>query len=513
LVYKFSVAIVLLSLVAQGEALNDVQVRIQVAKGLSRVDFSAAATISSVWGTENKALPAGRYTVSLAASRPPQLRYHVFAKTFLPSEEPQARLYMAEMRAKGYAPEIVIFGRKFSSGQATIDNRSLWISLARCETETQGLNVKARLQKESVWPWVWQERVIPGAGEFVLTDAQGKQARLKQQALKISCGSGISLAGVDTGYWSRNKKNLAFAGSLDIQVGPDGRMEVIENIGAEAYLKGVLPAEMPAQWPQEALRAQAVAARSEILANLSQKHMLDGFDFCATEHCRAYLGMSGREAPTDEAVSATQGLAMTYRGRFLPAVYCANCGGVTENNETVWSGPPNDALRAIRDIPGKSGTALNPVTEKALPALLKDQSAYCAGKRDNYRWSREFSHEQLSAAVNKVIPVGTVKSIVLGDRGPGGRLRWVKIVGTRATKTIEKELNIRTAFGGIPSAMFIIESKKDRFRLIGGGRGHGVGFCQDGARGMADRGIQHREILCHYFPRAQFESVHILGGK
>lgn len=497
----------LFSLAAAGAEVDNLAVRIQAAKGLKRLNFDVTGAGSFSCGAESMTLTPGTYALSLTGSRPSQLRYHVFAKTFLPGEESQARQYMAEWRAKGYAPEIVIFGRKYANGKSVIDNRSLWVSLARCETEAQGQNAKNRLLKESVWAWVWQERTSAGTGEFTLSNAQGKQKKFRHQKLSISAKGEISLSGVDTGYWNKNQKNLSLSGVLDIQVGPDGLIEVCENIDAETYLMGVLPAEMPARWPREALRAQAVAARSEILANLSQKHMLDGFDFCATEHCRAYLGKGGRQPATDEAVRATQGLTMTYRGRFLPAVYCANCGGMTENNETVWSGPPNEALRAIRDFPGKSGRTAGADTGNNLPELLRNNGAYCAVSRENYRWSREFTRSGLSALINKTAAVGTVKDIVLGDRGPGGRLKWVKIVGTNATKTIEKELNIRTAFGGIPSALFIIESREDRFRLIGGGRGHGVGFCQDGARGMADSGLQHMDILSHYFPRAQFAQL------
>jgi len=106
--------------------------------------------------------------------------------------------------------------------------------------------------------------------------------------------------------------------------------------------------------------------------------------------------------------------------------------------------------------------------------------------------------------ISQSFTVGRIEDIQVGERGTGGRLKWVRIHGTDGTETIRKELPIRRAFGDLPSALFDLDIATDHngdrhFRFLGAGRGHGVGMCQNGARGMARAGIGYREILRHYF--------------
>lgn len=110
----------------------------------------------------------------------------------------------------------------------------------------------------------------------------------------------------------------------------------------------------------------------------------------------------------------------------------------------------------------------------------------------------------MTRLVNEKHKVGTVQRIELGERGVSGRLKWVRIHGDKGTATIKKELPIRQLFGTLPSAMFIIDEGKgangqNGFTFIGGGRGHGVGLCQYGARGMAEAGHRYGAILRHYY--------------
>jgi SpoIID/LytB domain protein len=314
---------------------------------------------------------------------------------------------------------------------------------------------------------------------------------------------------VDYGFWKSQRDNRSYAGDLAIAIGPDGLLELYETIQVDDYLAGVLPAEMPAGWPMEALKAQAIAARSEVLASRAGKHMLEGCDFCATEHCRAYLGHGGRETPTDRAVFETSGMVLAANGRTVPAVFSANCGGWTEDNETVWSAPPNPVLRGLPDFPAGKSPAPKGISAFGLAKWLSNAPpAFCSANKEHFRWARRFSVRELTEVVNKKYPVGNIRSIELGDRGVSGRLKWVKIVGSKNTEIIQKELSIRLAFGGLNSAMFIVETEGPRdhpssFTFVGGGRGHGVGLCQDGARAMAAAGARHQEILRHYFPNAE----------
>jgi SpoIID/LytB domain protein len=268
---------------------------------------------------------------------------------------------------------------------------------------------------------------------------------------------------------------------------------------------------MPAGWPAEALKAQAVAARSDTVANLSLKHTLEGYDYCATEHCKAYAGSGVRQPATDQAVAATKGEILSDGQRVVPTVFSANCGGWTENNETVWSSPADPALRGASDLVSAAGAAATGPANLAR-WLSAPPKAYCGDDVKTFRWTKRLSAVEVTALVNKKYAVGTVRDIVPGDRGVSGRLKSIKVVGSSKTETIQKELPIRFAFGGLPSAMFTVDRKTGPdgatvFTFTGGGRGHGVGLCQQGARGRALAGQRYADILKRYFTGVTTERV------
>lgn len=495
-------------------SLSHLKARVRLATGQKTLRIRAHGPVSFEWGTKKETLAAATYSIQTSGAARGRQRYHLFAKTFLPNEARQADAYCAEWKAKGYHPEIVVFGKSMrAEGGKVIDNRSLWISLQRFDNEADAEALRKSLEKQEIWGWIRPETVHRNTAK-VLIRAEGKTAALEAVTpLRITSTAPLDVGDVNTGFWKAARKTTAFSGSIDIRAGLDGLLELIENVPIEVYLAGVLPAEMPAEWPKEALKAQAVAARSEVLANLAGKHSLDDFDFCCTEHCRAYGGNSGREDATDAAIRETKGIVLTSAGRIAPTYFSANCGGWTENNENIWSGPPNPILRGKPDLPPKKKPRLFQLDSASLSEWLKSRpSAFCSANSANFRWTKRFSEQEISALFNKQYSVGQVREIKPEARGVSGRLKSLRIIGTKGSITITKELNIRLAFGGLPSAMFIIERGKTgketaAFTFYGGGRGHGVGLCQDGARGMASAGYGFVDILRHYFSSAEVKRV------
>ena len=184
------------------------------------------------------------------------------------------------------------------------------------------------------------------------------------------------------------RKRLALAAGRSIEAYPLSE-DTMERLPVESYLQGVLPAEMPPLWPIEALKAQAVAARSEVLASLATKHRLEGFDFCGVEHCRAYAGNGGHSERTDAAVRATRGQILVQGNRIVPAVFASNCGGWTEDNETAWRAPPDAALRGIGD--GAGGRRKGAPSEAGVEHWLKSPpESYCSGDEKYFRWTRTY---------------------------------------------------------------------------------------------------------------------------
>ncbi len=456
-------------------------------------------------------LPAGTWRFEATDIRPASKRYHVFPKTFQPGERAEMEVYMATWQARGFDPEVETFGLLFRTPSGRmLDNRVHWVSLARFATEDEAQSLITQLRGESVWAWMRPERTGEGAAVFRVRDTHGNTLETLEAPIKLTSSKPIELQDMSSSFWQQRQANRLLHGSLRLAVGMDGAVEVYGRLPVELYLRGVLPAEMPAGWPDEALKAQAVVARSEIFASLAGKYKLEGFDFTALEGCRAYLGIGGHHPNTDAAVAATAGQALTRDNKFATTVFSACCGGWTENNENVWSGPPNMALRGKPDFDAQQQVSA-PTSEGGWRTQITGRpAAWCAPGNDTFRWQKRFSVAELSELVNRRHNVGTVRAIHTGARGVSGRLRSVTIEGSAGSATIERELAIRQLFGGLPSAMFIIETlpaggTPSSFVFYGGGRGHGVGMCQYGARGMAAAGRKVEEIVTHYFTGVSIE--------
>jgi SpoIID/LytB domain protein len=272
-----------------------------------------------------------------------------------------------------------------------------------------------------------------------------------------------------------------------------------------------VPSEIFARAHPEALKAQAVTARGEVLAKIGQKHIADPYLLCSEQHCAVYKGKSGEAATTNAAVEATRGEAsFSSDGRLVDSVYSAVCGGYTENNDIVWGGPPNPSLRGRPDLitPGK-----NLPTPKNLDAwLTAELPAACRlstfAQPSKFRWEKRFSADEVNTLTSK-LGVGRVMAMAVTDRGVSGRARLLTISGEEGATQIRGELNIRRLFGMLNSAMFTVTPEKTAngklsgWLFKGGGWGHGVGMCQTGAIGRAEAGQDYRAILRHYFNGAE----------
>ena len=246
------------------------RVRIRYAVLPGTVTLRAGGEMILRSGGARYRVDAGEWTFEVSVKHPATQRYHVFPKTFRPGEEQARDEYLAVWRARGYTPEIEVFGMLFQTAPGTfLDNREYWISLARFATEHEAAALVAELKKESVWAWIRPERTVAGSGTFAL-QGQGRRSRdLLECPLEISCEAPMEVIDVSSSFWRDKKENRMFQGPLTFSIGPSGDIEVYGNLPVETYLRGVVPAEMPSTWPMEALKAQAVVARSEIYASLA----------------------------------------------------------------------------------------------------------------------------------------------------------------------------------------------------------------------------------------------------
>ncbi len=258
-------------------------------------------------------------------------------------------------------------------------------------------------------------------------------------------------------------------------------MTVINIAPVEEYLRGVLPKEMIQSWPLEALKAQAVAARTFVLKN-REKHKKEGYELCATTHCQVYSGVETFET-TDRAVAETRGEVLFHGGRTVDAPFHADSGGMTESASNVWGG--------------------NVAHLKAVAEEMKHTQA----------WTVKFTVYDFSSRMGSAF--GTVQKFILtpltlgksaNDRSTSGRVKSAQIVGSKKTVTMQGA-EMRRKFS-LPSTLFHVEIIGNEVVFSGYGKGHGVGLSQYGAKTYAEKGWKYDKIVAHYYQGATLKKLY-----
>lgn len=290
----------------------------------------------------------------------------------------------------------------------------------------------------------------------------------------------------------RDKRRFSrkYRGTLLLEPGPEG-IKVVNRVALADYLKSVVPSEMGSGAPYEAYKAQAVLARTWVLVRLG-RHRDEGFDFCDLTHCQAYEGADWERPLSSLAVDSTSGEIAAYRGEPIQVYYHSTCGGHTANAEEIWGDVKEPYLTGVADSNGRK--------------------AFCQGS-EQMRWRFSAPFTKLRNALAGTPETNPGK--VLRDVKPlayeaSGRVSKVEIIGTRE-REVSGEM-FRTAvckalgWNTIKSTWFSIHRQKGRLVLVGRGFGHGVGMCQNGARGRALAGQTYRQIIEAYYPGVKVES-------
>jgi len=385
-------------------------------------------------------------------------------------------------------------------------------------------------------------------------DSFGREVlRMKEIRLHAEGKGTFTLHGVTIGvrfHWERQEEQT-FSGGLTFLPSGKGTLVAVNEIPVEEYLMSVVSSEMSGEAPFAFLKAHAIASRSWLVAMLGrgrsekenrrdppvlregeivrwydrEDHAL--FDVCADDHCQRYQGISGRAAGrAAEAVRETRGVFLIHEGRICDARYHKACGGLTEDFATCWEDATVPYLSHVSDSPRPYAPAK---TEKdAEQWILSCPDVFCRTQdqgllrrilpqtdretADFFRWQVSYQREELETLLKEKsgIDFGILRSLTPLERGPSGRIRLLRIEGSKATVAVGKELEIRRWLSPthLYSSAFIVSAMRDpsgvptRFTLRGAGWGHGVGLCQIGAAVMAEKGYSAEEILRHYFSGA-----------
>lgn len=301
-------------------------------------------------------------------------------------------------------------------------------------------------------------------------------------------------------HWQQ-KRTFKYAGGLKFIVEGD-RITAVNCIGMEDYLMSVISSEMKSSASIELLKAHAVISRSWLKARLKDhKAGHEHFDVCADDHCQRYQGLT--MAVGDDvcrAIDRTWGQVLEYGGDICDTRYSKCCGGRTELFSTCWEDVDLPYLQSVED------PFCDCENSSILSQVLNDYDLHTA---DFHDWTVQYTTDELSELVRTRtgIDFGTIVALEAVERGPSGRIKYLRITGTLREEVIGKELAIRKALSSshLKSSAFEIEKSPDGFVLKGRGWGHGVGLCQIGAAAMAAHGYDYRQILSHYYVGAEIK--------
>lgn len=254
-----------------------------------------------------------------------------------------------------------------------------------------------------------------------------------------------------------------------------GAFMVVNHVELQKYLQSVVASEMPSTWPIEALKAQAVSARNYVLHRRTSS-VERNYDVEASVQDQVYRGMVAEDKKTNSAVRLTDGMTLMYKNRLVQTFYHSTSGGRTENAADVFSGP-------------------------GLPYL---KSIFCGYDRKSpyYVWQYSATLSEIRTALGRGgVRLAGIRALSIKSRTSSGRIAELNI-NTRNGKRIVKAVDFRRLLGGvkIKSTRFTMHKRGKRITFKGHGYGHGVGLCQWGARGMAEKKFGFKKILAHYYP-------------
>jgi stage II sporulation protein D len=320
-------------------------------------------------------------------------------------------------------------------------------------------------------------------GDVLTVSASGSEVQLgssKMPAVYFSSeAASIRLA---AGSISRGYRGWVYLSAAN------GKLVIVNELPLESYLMGVVPCEMGSSSPPEALKAQAVAARTYTLTKIGAFAKY-GYDVDDTTRCHIYRGTDVEKASSNDAVRSTSNQILVFGGRPIEALYSTVAGGVTADAREAFGGAGQPYLVPITDIDSKG-------------------RAYSADAKF-FAWTLDIPQDLLQTKFRqRGVDFGHIENIEVTDKGPSGRAINLRLSTEQGIIDVNARL-IRDAFGAdiIRSTLFEIKKTANGFRIDGRGWGHGVGMCQAGAVGRARAGQSYSQILAAYYPGTQLVTV------
>lgn len=387
--------------------------------------------------------------------------------------------------------------------------------------------------------------IVVSINETVFLKAANESLEIRPLAddIIMTNGSGLKVFNVVAGrgfHWVKNI-DVYLPGAIELRA--VGEVLLVTNVlPIEQYLMCVATSEMGAACPPALIESQTIVARSWMLANVEMKHRSLELDVCNDDCCQRYQGTTYL---SDEAVRGalnTYGKVLVSEGKICDARYFKSCGGVTESFENVFGDQPIAYLQSLVDAPVSfTNKALPLDSEKRVRQWIEDvPETFCSPhiipekdlikylgsvdvEGEYFRWSFRYTQKEITALLNLKLDLdadailaikplkrgysGRIIHLVIEYRNRSGQQRSIEVQDQYTIRQTLHELflyssafvvNVEAGQNGVPRA----------FNLQGAGWGHGVGYCQIGALGMALKGYSTEEIVLHYYPGSVLRKIY-----
>ena len=410
------------------------------------------------------------------------------------------------------------------------------------KSEEKGRKIRVLLTDISSQGYEQESVLVQAAGGLHITGAVEKESAagevvnvgelLSEGQIRISaCNEGDAIT---VPSLQKNQGISSYEGVLEVNKNDRG-FYLINEVDLETYLKYVVPSEMPADYPLEALKAQAVCARTYAVSQMEEGRLEEYHaDVDDTVSFQVYNNIS-RQPATDQAVEETGGKIMCCQGKPVQAYFFSTSCGYTSTDEVWDAKEPASYLKSISVSAGAVEALADGKTEEGFSEEAFREFITHVGETDYekeepwYRWNVTFPVEQIQERVVSQYPeIGEIQEFSVKKRSDGGAVRGLELVGTKGKKSLCNEYAIREFFSPedipifrgdgtesrsmkiLPSGYFVIdpvfsEGRLTGFLLTGGGYGHGVGMSQNGARHLGENGAGWEEILQTFYKDISLE--------
>lgn len=331
------------------------------------------------------------------------------------------------------------------------------------------------------------ESVRLGGDGLAVSDEHDRQLDVTGPVTIKKGRYGITLNGIIAGRLRASASNIVLVNGKGyrsaVDIIPDEKgLLVVNDLPLEDYVAGIINSEISSQWSMEAVKAQAVVARTyAVFQREARKNC--GYQLESTVQDQVYDGSDGEDSRAVRGVRETAGEVLTYNGKVIQAFFHSSCGGHTEASENVWS--------------------------VGLPYLRGVDCKYCLSS-PSVSWEQNLSIKKLESLLKKGgYDVPGLRGIIPLSRSRSGRITALSILYERGSRCIPA-VDFRKAigYGVIKSTIFDVRICGENAVFTGVGYGHGVGLCQWGAKKRAEEGFGYREILLYYYPGTVLEKIY-----